>query len=110
MPACDARYDVLFNDGSGMATGHTGRNSAVIDMEEERLPDDWGDPGRLICAHLVRYWSRHARSMTYDRTAGGRFALWVDGTPRRTIASRRYLRWHEPDFDPPVDSEYDDPA
>lgn len=105
MPAATARYDVLFGDGTGTAVGHTGRNAAVVDMAEERLPDDWGDPGRLLSAKLSAWRCAYARRIDYAPTRG-RMALWVDGSPRRTKATRRYLRWAAPESDPPP---HDDP-
>jgi hypothetical protein len=105
MPTARARYDVLYNDGSGMSVGDTGRNRAVIDMAEERTPDDWGDPGRLVSARLARWYARDARSIEYA-PVGRRMALWIDNTPRLTRSSRRYLRWELPDDDP---TPHDDP-
>lgn len=105
MPAAHARYDLLYGDGSGCAIGHTGRNRALVDMEEDRLPDEWGDPGRLLAARMLRYRAPYARSMEYA-PARGRMALWIDGSPRRVLANRRFLRWAiepvevEPDDDP----------
>lgn len=102
MPACDARYDVLFNDGTGCAAGGGPRYQAEIDMLEERLPDDWGEPGPLLAARLVAWRARYARSITYG-PAGQRMALWVDGVPRISRAFRQYLRWHMEEPDPPAD-------
>lgn len=95
MPACVARYDVLYSDGTGAAVGHTGRNRAVVDMLEERIPDAFGEPGRLLSARLLSYSAPGVRSMEYA-PARGRMALWIDGSPRRVRADRRYLRWAEP--------------
>jgi hypothetical protein len=47
-------------------------------MEEERLPDDWGDPGPLVAARLARWWCPYVRQMAYG-PARGRMALWIDG-------------------------------
>lgn len=105
MPTAAARYDVIYNDGSGLAVSDNGRNRALVDMHEERLPDDWGDPGRLIAARLLRYRARYARSMEYAPMRG-RMALWVDGSPRRVRAERLFLRWAVPDADP---APHDDP-
>ena len=99
MPACDARYDILFNDGSGIAVGHMDKARAVVDFLEERIPDEWGEPGPLVSARLARWWSAHIRRIEYA-PARGRMALWIDGHPRTTRASRRYLRWAMPDADP----------
>ena len=104
MPACDARYDVLFNDGSGLAPGGGPRFHAVVDMTEERLPDDWGDPGPLVSARLARWWSAYVGRMEYAPVRG-RMALWIDGYPRLTRATRRYLRWAIPDADPEPHSD-----
>ncbi len=111
MPACDARYDVIYST-SGTAIGHEGTNFAIVDMAEERLPDEWGEPGRLLDAHLVRWWAHWSvKSIGYDKAPPrGRKTLWINGGPRRVRANRRYLRWHLPDWDPPVDPCYDDPA
>lgn len=103
---CDARYDVLFGDGTGAAVGHTGRNRALVDMLELRLPDDFGDPGPLVGASLAGWQCPYVRSIVYAPVRR-RMALWIDGTPRHTRASRRYLRWAVPDADPPP---HDDPA
>lgn len=99
MPACDARYDVLLNDGSGLAPGGGPRYQAVVDMVEERLPDEWGDPGKLVSARLGGWRSQYIRCMEY-RPVRRRMALWVDGSPRATRASRQYLRWAVPEADP----------
>lgn len=110
MPAADARYDVMYST-SGTAIGHEGNNYAIVDMIEERLPDVWGEPGQLVTASLKRWWAhRTVKTMGYDRAPGGRRTLWVNGSPRRVRANRRYLRWHQPDCDPPVDPCYDEPA
>lgn len=107
MPACDARYDVIFGEpGSGNAVGHTAVNKAVVDMLEERLPDEWGEPGKLVNARLTAWWCPTAKRMTYGLAWGKRMALWVDDTPRLTKASRRYLRWRWIEPDPPP---HDDP-
>lgn len=106
MPACDARYDVLYSDGrTGAAIGHTGRNRAVVDMLEDRLPDAWGEPGRLVGARLRRYKAPGVRSVVYA-PALGRMALWIDGTPRSVRADRRFLRWALPPDEP---EPHDDP-
>lgn len=105
MPSCDARYDVIFNDGTGRAPCGGPRWQAVVDMDEDRLPDDWGDPGPLRSARLARRWSPYVRNMEYG-PARGRMALWIDGYPRITRAYRLYLRWAVPDTDP---SPHDDP-
>lgn len=107
MPACDARYDVVFNDGSGIAVGHTGSNYAVLDMEEERLPNDWGDPGALLHARLVRWRSNsNVRRIDYDHTFPRQRRLWINGSPRLVHADRRYLRWSLPSNEP---APHDDP-
>lgn len=74
-------------------------------MEEERLPDDWGDPGPLVGARLARWRCPYIREMAYG-PARGRMALWIDGYPRITRAYRLYLRWAMPEADPPP---HDDP-
>lgn len=104
MPLCDARYDVLFNDGSGLAVSRGPGREAVVDMLEERLPDDWGDPGPLVAARLARWKGACIRSVEYAPVRG-RMALWVDGRPRRTQAHRVYLRWAMPPDDPEPDSD-----
>lgn len=92
MPACLARYDVIFNDGTGQAVGHTGRNRLTVDMEEDREPDEFGEPGRLLGARLLAWSSPYVRVVEYA-PAGRQRALWVDGSPRRVKASRRFIRW-----------------
>jgi len=105
MPIADARYDVLFSDG-GMAAGHSARNRLLVDMLEERMPDDWGDPGPLVSARLKAWRAPYVRSVEYA-PARGRMRLWVNGSPRITRASRQYLRWSIQEEDPPA---HDDPA
>jgi hypothetical protein len=100
-----ARYDVLFNDGSGRAVGHEERNHAIVGMVEDRLPDEWGDPGQLVAARLARWWSPYAGRIEYG-PARGRMALWIDGSPRLSRAHRRHLRWADEEADPPP---HDDP-
>lgn len=108
MPACHARYDVLFNDGTGISVGHGARNRALVDMQEEREPDEWGDPGRLVSAQLHRWWSPFVRSIDYAPVGRrDRMRLWVDGVPRITRAHRRHLRWWVPEEDPPPDWDPD---
>lgn len=114
MPACDARYDVILDDGSASWNSHNPSTAAIVDMLEQREPDDWGEPGKLTGAELVRYWAGPGKLLTYDSIdIGGRkrMRLWVRGTPYRARAKhRRYLRWAEPEWAPPIDPEYDDPA
>ena len=101
MPACDARYDVIFNDGSGKAPAYLPERDAVVVFLEERLPDVWGEPGKLVSARLMRQWAaRGIRNIEYSLTGGKKMQLWVDGLPRRCYSNRRYLRWHvdEPDW------------
>ena len=120
--ACDARYDVRLDDGrpggfgarAGMGSPST---DAVGDMLEQRLPDEWGDPGKLLAAELVRYWTRPARGqrLGYELTdlpgRRRRMSLWLNGSPIRVAARhQRYLRWHQPEWEPPADPEFDDPA
>lgn len=112
---CDARYDVRLDDGLGSWKLSTPPTDAVIDMLEQRLPDEWGDPGNLLAAELVRYWTRPKRRKlgyeSVDRPSGSRMMLWLDGAPIRVAARhQRYLRWHEPGWEPPIDPEFDDPA
>ena len=114
MPACDARYDVTLSDGYGGYGGGWASTVAIVDMIEERLPDEWGEPGKLISAALARYWSSPGKRLSYDSIGTGtrkRMRLWVDGSPYRARAKhRRYLRWQEPAWEPPIDPVYDDPA
>ena len=105
MPQADARYDVQFNDGTGRAPGGGAEYQAVVDMAEERWPDEWGEPGRLVTARLARWSSPRVRSMEYA-PARGRMALWIDGYPRTLRVYRQYLRWAVPQEDPPP---HDDP-
>lgn len=116
MPACDARYDVTLWDGhcggfrAGVAAGSMGVDNAVVDFAEDREPDDWGDPGRLLSARLVGYRpARPGQVIGYGPVGvRNRNALWVDGKPARTMARhRRYLRWALPPEEVPPD---DDPA
>lgn len=106
MPTCDARYDVIFNDGGGGAPGGGLRYQAQIDMREERLPDEWGDPGPLLFAQLKSWRTPIPRRIAYA-PHGDRMALWVDGIPRIAKAYRRHLRWHLPDEDPAPDYDPD---
>lgn len=107
MPVCHARYDVYFNDGTGIAAWAGPGHQAVVDMMEDRLPDDWGDPGRLVAAQLYAWRAQRVRSIEYGPVGHRkRMGLWVDGTPRITRAHRRHLRWWIPDEDPPP---HDDP-
>ena len=105
MPLADARYDVQFSNGTGLAVHGGPGTEAIIDMIEERIPDDWGDPGPLVAAWLKRWHGRGIRSIEYA-PARGRMALWVDGSPRRARAARAYLRWALAADDPPP---HDDP-
>lgn len=106
MPACDARYSVIFNDGTGKAVWGGPGHQAEVDMLEEREPDDWGEPGPLVSARLVRWRAERVRSIAYGPVGHRRMALWVDGIPRTSRAYRQYLRWHWPETDPPP---HDDP-
>lgn len=115
MPACDARYDVILGDGFQTWNGFgQPETQAVVDFEEERLPDDWGEPGELLGARLVRYWTQNGKRLHYESIGTGprkRMSLWADGSPiRARVKYRRYLRWKWIDYDPPVDPEFDDPA
>lgn len=111
MPDCDARYDVIYGPPDGSVPDCTSpATRAVVDMVEDRLPDAWGEPGRLVSARLARWWARNARSISYGVAAGRGPRLWVDGRPRKTYGDRRYLRWAWIEPDPPVDPVFDDPA
>lgn len=105
MPAARARYDVTLSDG--VASWNTCRPStrALLDFMEEREPDDWGDPGRLIDARLDRVlWVSQGRP---DAIGYRRPRLLLNGSPVRASARhRRFLRWHLPEDDPPP---HDDP-
>ena len=109
MPACDARYDVTLSDGSGTWNGF-GRpaTNAVLDFVEERLPDDFGDPGALVAAMLERYWSDTGKRIRYGPLGiRNRMVLWADEQPCHALAKhRRYLRWRWAEPDPPP---HDDP-
>lgn len=114
MPPCDARYDVILSDGVGTWTGGRARTEAVLDFEEERDPDAWGEPGPLRSARLIWYMASNGKRLHYETIGTGgrkRNALWVDGIPVRADAKhRRWLRWKYPEYDPPIDPEYEDPA
>lgn len=109
MPACDARYDAILSDGHGSWDGWGRRaTTAVLDFTEERLPDDFGDPGALLSARLDRYWTDTGKRIRYAPVGvRNRMTLWADGKPCRAMAKhRRYLRWQETEPDPPP---HDDP-
>lgn len=114
MPACDARYDVILDDGYSTYRTARPRTEAVLDFEEQREPDDWGEPGPLLSARLVWYWASAGKRIHYETIGTGarkRNALWVDGTPTRVSTKhRRWLRWKHPEYDPPIDPDYEDPA
>lgn len=109
MPACDASYDVMLTDDSfavwwSTITDHD-RITACLDFLEERLPDDFGDPGQLIAALFVR--GRNRRGQKITQPFRKRFQIDDKGKLHRVYAHhRRYLRWHIPDEDP---SPHDDP-
>lgn len=111
MPACDARYDVILADGRSFWAGSGSPSTqAVVDFEEDRLPDDWGDPGPLVSARLVRYLATAGKRIQHGPVGvRNRMSLWVEGKPCHVSAKhRRYLRWHLPDAcDPCLD---DDPG
>lgn len=115
MPACDARYDVTLWDGrcGGFVVGVPSGGQlpqAVLDFTEEREPDDWGDPGRLVSARLARYRYRPAvRTLAYGPFGvRDRMVLWVDGRPARPVARhRRFLRWALPADEVPPDDDPD---
>lgn len=116
MPACDARYDVTLWDGrcagfrAGLPAGSTEVAWAVVDFTEDREPDDWGDPGRLLAARLAGYRPPRPGQVIGYGPVGvrNRPVLWLDGRPSRTLARhRRYLRWSLPPDEVPPD---DDPA
>lgn len=113
MPACDARYDVILSDGiaTWKSTGDP-RTRAVLDFLEDRVPDDFGEPGPLLAAVLERYWSSNGKAIRYGPVGiHNRMMLWADNKPCRADAKhRRYLRWRWVDYDPPIDPEYEDPA
>jgi len=105
MPSALARYDVTLSDGVADWRSCRPSTSAVLDMAEEREPDDWGDPGRLIDARLARVlWTSQGRreDIGYRRPR-----LTLRGMPMRAEARhRRFLRWAMPEDDPPP---HDDP-
>ena len=100
MPTALARYDVTLDDGFACWNYGRPQTSAVLDMAEEREPDEWGDPGRLIDARLDRVlWVSQGRP---DAIGYRRPRLLLNGTPVRAAARhRRFLRWHLPADDPP---------
>lgn len=99
MPACDARYDVTLSDGYSTWNGFgRPRTRAVLDFNEERMPDDFGEPGALLAARLATYWTDNGRVIGYHKRR-----LLVDGDPVHTDAKhRRYLRWKWFEPDPPA--------
>lgn len=106
MPACDARYDVMLDDGSFRVWYAVARNNdrvtARLDFLEDRLPDDFGDPGPLVGAAFVRGINRLGQPVT--QAFRGRFQIKGSGPLHRVYAhERRYLRWHLPDQDPEPD-------
>lgn len=110
MPACDARYDVTFNPGTGAAAFYSPHSWALLDMDEDRLPDDWGDPGPLQAARLTRWWAGYGvECIEYFSSAPHGRRLWVNGRIRPHRVNRRYLRWRLPDaipLDDPTDYEF----
>ena len=87
--------------------------TAFLDFEEERAPDVFGDPGRLIGARYrggatprgeaVREVKRYKQAP--------RFRIDGKGDPHWIMAyERRYLRWAWIEPDPPIDPLYEDPA
>jgi hypothetical protein len=114
MPAADARYDALLSDGYASFSGcRSVCTNAVLDFTEERLPDDFGDPGTLLSARLERYWTDTGKRIRYGPVGTrDRMRLWSDGVPCRAMSKhRRYLRWQiiEPDPPPHDDPEWINP-
>lgn len=120
MPACDARYDVVLTDGrcagyiAGMPRRGDPRLCAVLDYDEERLPDEFGDPGRLVSARYIAGLTYNGRRVDECRIGRrGLVRFWVDGKGDHHQVqhhARRYLRWRWIEPDPPIDPIYDDPA
>lgn len=118
MPACDARYDVILTDGrcpgyqAGMPRAGDSPLTAVLDYDEERMPDEFGDPGRLLAAKYRRGIARTGAVVTECRIGRKtRVLFWVGGKGdhhRVQYHARRYLRWQgdEP-YDPCIDDDPD---
>ena len=53
MPACDAAYFVILSDGDlGSWARSRSPTTALLGYVEQRLPDEFGDLGRLVSAKL----------------------------------------------------------
>lgn len=118
MPACAARYDVTLFDGicTGYSHGIPKRGTplpqAILDYAEDREPDPFGDPGRLVGARFVagETWEgrRVAECRPKGRQGGARFLIEGQGD-RHWILShdRRSLHWDWQEPDPPPDDDPD---
>lgn len=106
MPTAIARYDVILSDGFADWRSCRPETAVVLDMAEERLPDDWGDPGPLVDARLARVlWTSQGRreDIGYRRPD-----LTLRGERVRARSRhRRFLRWAAPEDDPPPHEDPD---
>lgn len=107
MPACDAAYFVILSDGDlGSWARSRSPTTALLGYVEERLPDEFGDPGRLVSAKFARGETTKGEAVTEIRPkpharfrVGHRGGLhWVTTRPER-----RYLLWQWIEPDPPPD-------
>lgn len=80
-------------------------SSAVLDFDEERLLDVFGDPGKLIAAKLGKVvWLSQGRP---EHVGYHKRRLLLGGHPQQVwYKHRRYLRWKWIEPDPPP---HDDP-
>lgn len=121
MPACAARYDVTLNDGicTGYSHGIPKRGGdlerAILDYAEDRVPDDFGDPGPLVSARFVagETWDGRPvsecrpgrighRGSALFRVDGSGHPKWVASHHRRSLS----WAWREPDPAPDDDPEW----
>ena len=111
MPACDAAYFLCLTDGYLVPWwGSKPVQTALVGYVEERLPDEFGDPGQLVGANF-----RAGRTMGGDQVTevrprpNPRYRVADRGPPMRPSGrvERRYLRWRwvEPD---PVPDDFTD--
>ncbi len=84
MPICHAHYRFTAHDGNLRATG-TGVLDALA--EEERLPNDWGEPGELVWRRWLRATDRQGHDYA-PRLNGGGFGSYGTLEPIGPLA------WH----------------
>ena len=92
MPACDAAYFVILSDGDlGSWARSRSPTTALLGYVEEHLPDEFGDPGRLVSAKFARGETTKGEAVTEIRPkpharfrVGHRGGLhWVTTRPER---------------------------